>query len=327
MTGNNEYSKLKQDRIYKIINNNLKYNKVLSGYYNFISNLSDSSCFNYVYITSKFLNFTNKSIEDIELDDYTNYLSSLKDYTSSYSVTSYSALRKFSTYLFITEKCSKDYVSYIKKPKSVESQKTLEKREQGYLNKSEIKKYVKAVDKGISDKYSRYKSEFKNRDKLLIYLFLNTGIRLSAMYKLDTDSIDFKNKTLIVTDKGSKINKYILSDEILDCANNWIKDRALFLDNKKEDALFISKAKSRMSSVGISDVVKKYATTVTDKKISPHKLRATYGTQIYNATHDIYLTQKAMNHSNPSITELYIRGNQKEYKKVASNIMSNIIFK
>ena len=98
------------------------------------------------------------------------------------------------------------------------------------------------------------------------------------------------------------------------------------LDNKKEDALFISNRKTRMDQSSISDVVKKYSSVIDGKHITPHKLRATYGTQLYAKTGDLYLVQECMGHSNPKTTELYIRGQKNEATQKASDIMTKLIF-
>ena len=65
---------------------------------------------------------------------------------------------------------------------------------------------------------------------------------------------------------------------------------------------------------------------IDGKNITPHKLRATYGTQLYEKTGDLYMVQECMGHSSPKTTELYIRGKKSEFAKTASEIMSKVIF-
>lgn len=76
----------------------------------------------------------------------------------------------------------------------------------------------------------------------------------------------------------------------------------------------------------ISRIVEKYACNIEGKHITPHKLRATYGTQLYAATKDLYFVQSCMGHSNPATTELYIRGQKNSSRQTASELMSNITF-
>ena len=63
---------------------------------------------------------------------------------------------------------------------------------------------------------------------------------------------------------------------------------------------------------------------IDGKNITPHKLRATYGTQLYNKTGDIYFVQECMGHSNPKVTELYVR-DKKENTKRAGDIMDKLL--
>ena len=216
----------------------------------------------------------------------------------------------------------------VERPMSKESQKTIDKREKGYLTKREIGKYMNSIKEGSgSDRAINKQKEWKERDLFIILLFLNTGMRCSALCKLDIDDIDFESKLLRVTDKGSKVNEYFLSDELLDCAIKWINKRNDIMKTEDDVALFVSNQKKRMCQRAVSNVVNKYACCIEGKNITPHKLRATFGTQIYNNTHDIYLVQQAMNHSSPTTTERYIRGKKNNNKMIASNVMADIILK
>ena len=67
-------------------------------------------------------------------------------------------------------------------------------------------------------------------------------------------------------------------------------------------------------------------TYIEGKNITPHKLRATYGTQLYNKTGDLYMVQECMGHSSPTTTELYIRGKKNKNAQAAAEIMTKILF-
>ena len=151
-------------------------------------------------------------------------------------------------------------------------------------------------------------------------------MRCSALYKLNIDSINFETNTLTTIDKGNKYRKFDLSDNLINDIVIWLTDRERFLNGKEEEALFISNRRSRLTQDGISDIVQKYAYNITGKHITPHKLRATYGTQLYAKTGNLYMVQECMGHSNPKTTELYIRGQKNEVSKAASDIMAKIIF-
>ena len=326
MKGNEILENKKEIRIENFIEDHNMYPS-LRGFKDYISNMSSKSILDYMFHVTSFLKFVDKEPEELNLDDYTGYLSSLKQKTPSYQTVTYAALKKYSYYLFVSKKNKENPMEYIKRPSSKERQETIEKRENGYLTKSEVQKVLTAVKNGVGTGHSKKRQkEWKERDYLIFLIFLSTGIRLSALIQLDVESIDFDNKQLITTDKGNKVNIFPLPDEVLVYTKAWLLKREILLDGKNEQALFISANRERMSTTAVSTIVEKYSSVIPGKHITPHKLRATFGTQVYNATHDIYLTQKAMNHSSPMITEKYIRGNIDNIKETASEVMRKNIF-
>lgn len=298
----------------------------LRSFMNYMSNSSVRTKYNYLNMVIRFME--NKRIEDLTFDDFNNYIEDIsykengEKKTSSFLITNYSAIKLFCEYLSVSKKIDENYMLYIKRPKAVESQKTIEKREIGFLTEKEIKQLLKNVDlycnqKNISDCW-------KSRDKAIIYTFLNTGIRCSALMTITIDDVDLINKKLMVTDKGSKVKEYYLSENLCDVLAIWIKYRSQIDGIDKVDALFVS-GKIEMMSVGsIYNVIKKYSSCIEGKNITPHKLRATYGTQLYNKTGDIYFVQDCMGHNSPKTTELYAREKKQNTKK-ASDIMANIL--
>ena len=326
MTGNEILESKKTQKIDNLIETHSEYPS-LRGFRDFMASMSSKSILDYIYYIISFLDYCKKEPRDLELDDYSGYLSTLKQKTPSYQTSAYAALKKYSYYLFVSKKNADNPMQYIERPSAKERQETIEKRENGYLTKSEVQKVLMAIKNGVGNHHSKERQkDWKDRDYLIFLIFLSTGIRLSALIQLDLDSIDFENKQLITTDKGSKVNQFPLSDEVLVYAKSWLNKREELLDGKEEQALFISVNRERMSTSAVSDVVGKYSSVISGKHITPHKLRATFGTQVYNATHDIYLTQKAMNHSSPTVTEKYVRGNKDNSKTTASEVMRRNLF-
>ena len=330
MNGNIEYENKYQRKIDGLLSSNSK----LYGFYSFIGNKSISTIYNYLLHVNGFLIYTkNKPSNKLNVDDFAGYMMKIQrnqkgeNSTSSYRIAAYSALKKYGNYLVASNQLERSPMDFIDRPKPIESQKTIEKRSEGYLSKKEIPKYITAIEYGAGSTRSRNRQkEWKERDMAIVQLFRNTGIRCSALMKIDVNSIDFKNNILTVTDKESYVNQYELSSELIDIIEKWLVKRNSLLQGKKEDALFISNRRVRMDQGSIYKVVNKYASDIKGKHITPHKLRATYGTQLYDATRDIYFVQECMKHSNPKTTELYIRGNQNQTKK-ASDIMRNLTIK
>lgn len=82
-----------------------------------------------------------------------------------------------------------------------------------------------------------------------------------------------------------------------------------------ENALFLSSQRRRITVRSIELLVKKYASTVTGKHITPHKLRSTYGTNLYKETGDIYLVADVLGHSDVNTTRKHYAELEEDRKK------------
>ena len=313
------------------INNILNSNKeveYLKSFYNYMgTKLSISTRYNYINYVLNFIKYLKyKDVSKINLDDYTEFIGTISECTPSYQIAVYSALKKFSKYLEASNKNSMNPMQYIERPNPSEKQSTIIKRNNGFLEEKEIVKYLRNVTTGINDK-RKISEVWKIRDYSIIILFLNLGIRCSALYKLDVSSINFENKILITTEKRNKTREYELSDDVCNVLLNWLDVRKEILGDINEDALFISDRRTRIDNSSIYRIVNKYSKNIEGKNITPHKLRATYGTLLYNKTKDLYFVQDRMGHVNPKTTELYIRGQKSNNGKKAADIMSSLTFK
>ncbi len=321
MNGNEAYEDKYKNKIEFIFENNNEL-KDIKGFYYYIHDMSCSSAHMYLTYITKFLRTVNVETKDLSLDDYTMYLSSISDKTSSYQIAVYSALKKFSTYLKAVHKNNDDPMQYVSRPKFREGHNTVEKRENGFLDEKEIGKYLKNVAKNRvgSELDIMRRQKYTERDFAIVSLLLNTGMRCSALYKLNVENINFEEKTLYTVDKGNKIQEYFLSDQIISILNTWLDKRKDFIKTN-ENALFVSNRGRRMSTANIFQIVNKYASNIDGKHITPHKLRATYGTELYKKTKDVYFVQQCMGHSSPKTTEKYIRGEKATARAKAADIM------
>ena len=301
----------------------------IKNYVYFISDLAIKTRYTYTRDVINFVHFVNKNDSELELNDFTRYMSYIQykedgdETTSSYRIAVYSALRKYSTFLYSSGIIQRDYMQSIGRPKAIESQKTKNRRKISYLTEEEMKKYVKNVDEKKTQKLKKPTKRWSCRDRAIIKIFLTTGIRRSALVRMDLSDVNQKRKSICVTEKGGKVNEYYLTDYVMNELNNWLKYRNKMILEDTEALFVSSKSRKRMTTNAVYDVVKKYGTDI--KHISPHKLRATYGTLLYEKTGDIHAVQKCMGHSSPTTTQIYIRTNEDAYKEKAKEIMESII--
>ena len=87
-----------------------------------------------------------------------------------------------------------------------------------------------------------------------------------------------------------------------------------------EHALFLSTQKRRFSVRSVENLVKKYAQITTPlKKITPHKLRSTYGTNLYRESEDIYLVADVLGHKDVNTTKKHYADIDENQRRNARN--------
>lgn len=327
MTGIQEYNQKYLKKIEKLVDDDAFLKKFAMHMQ--IDDISLSTIYEYLNCVKRFIRHTEKQSININNDDFSYYLSSVtynengELFSAAYRISIYQALKKYGDFLVEEQVLECNPMNKRKRPHMKESHRTLCKRENGYLSIPETQKMISNIQHGIGTKQSILRQrEWKERDLSIVLVFLNTGIRCSALHKLDVNDVDIEKGTVIVNDKGGKTVVKQLSDDTLTVIKQWLSKRRMIIKENDTEALFISNQKKRLSQRSISYIIEKYAADI--KHISPHKLRATYGTQLYNETKDIHFVQKAMGHSTPAVTQIYIRGDQHVAEK-ASDIMENLL--
>ena len=167
------------------------------------------------------------------------------------------------------------------------------------------------------------------RDYAIMMLFFGTGIRVSELVGIDLDDIDFYNASLIITRKGGDQDEVyfpsIVEEAITDYVNS---DRDNLLIGADSPALFISMQHKRMTVRSVQLMIKGYATKAgLNMKVTPHALRRTFGTNLYEETNDIYLVADALHHSSVETTRKHYANMSKEHKRIAANKSSTLFEK
>lgn len=151
------------------------------------------------------------------------------------------------------------------------------------------------------------------RDLAIATLLLGTGIRVSECVGLNIDDIDFDSCYITVMRKGGKIAYIAMGDEVIIALKNYMKQRLKLTvsDMQSENAMFLSSRGRRICVQSVENMIEKYSKAIgTKEHITPHKLRKTYGTELYNQTGDIYLVARALGHNNINTTkDHYVDGN------------------
>lgn len=146
------------------------------------------------------------------------------------------------------------------------------------------------------------------RDLALFTVLLGTGIRVSECIGLNISDLDLENCVMEVDRKGEKRQRIALSDEVIAALEDYLAERREIKPLRAEDenALFLSVQRRRMCIQSVEDLVRKYTALIgTREHITPHKLRKTYGTELYNETGDIFLVAQALGHADVNTTKRF----------------------
>ena len=175
----------------------------------------------------------------------------------------------------------------------------------------------------MTKQQAAFHKKTKVRDLALITLLLGTGIRVSECVGLDIKDVDFKNNGILIRRKGGYEAVVYFGDEVCNALELYLEERGKIIpESGHEDALFLSLQNKRISVRAVEKLVKKYAQAVTSlKKITPHKLRSTYGTSLYRETGDIYLVADVLGHKDVNTTKKHYAAQDDERRRQAANVV------
>lgn len=169
-----------------------------------------------------------------------------------------------------------------------------------------------------------YYEKTKERDLAIVTLLLGTGIRVSECVGLDITDIDFNSNGIRVIRKGGSEMIVYFGDEVEQALKTYINGSRKLINPQEghENALFYSTQRRRIGVGAVENLVKKYSRQVTPlKKITPHKLRSTYGTTLYQETGDIYLVADVLGHKDVNTTRKHYAAQDESRRRSAANVV------
>ena len=162
-----------------------------------------------------------------------------------------------------------------------------------------------ATGEGLSPRQRAWHKLTVKRDYALLSLFLGTGVRVSECVGMDIGDVNLEDNAFLVTRKGGNQVVLYFPPEVAEALAEYLAEREkIEALPGHEDALFLSMQKRRITQRAVQNLVKKYAAVAAPLKprISPHKLRSTFATNLYNKTGDIYLVADVLGHSSVDTT-------------------------
>ena len=283
---------------------------------------------NPVYRTYQISEFTPSDLEKLTAVDIEEYMEYLKVYRRDDEelmtngekglARKMSALRSFYAYYYKHEIISKNPTLLVDMPKQHE--KAIIRLDADEV--AMLLDFVESAGSKLTGQALAYYNKTKTRDLAIMTLLLGTGIRVSECVGLDLTDVDFKNNGITVTRKGGNQMIVYFGDEVAEALQNYIEQdrRAVSPLPGHEAALFLSTQRRRMGVQAVENMVKKYARQVTpNKKITPHKLRSTYGTSLYKETGDIYLVADVLGHKDVNTTKKHYAAIDEDRRRLAAS--------
>lgn len=226
-----------------------------------------------------------------------------------------SSVRAFFKYFFKKDKITSNIAANVDTPK-------LHDKEIVRLENDEVGKLLNLVENGNfpTAKQNAFKKKTQLRDFAMLSLFLGTGIRISECVGLNIEDIDLRNCSFVVTRKGGNRVVLYFSEEVAQALCEYMEKRVTDEEvPPTERALFLSLQKKRITVRAVENLVKKYSLQIAPlKKITPHKLRSTFGTELYRATGDIYVVADVLGHRDVNTTKKHYAAISEDIRREAA---------
>ena len=183
-----------------------------------------------------------------------------------------------------------------------------EKRIPHVLNSLEINRLIDATDTSNVD------NRISVRDKAILETLYSAGLRVSELVRIDVADLNFDDKEIMVTGKGSKQRIVMIGDTTVQAIENYLSlGRPQLMADIHEKSLFLSKLGRRLSARSVQSRLRKYSIAAgLSGRVHPHKLRHSFATHLLEGGADLRVVQELLGHSDIGTTQIYTHVSRKE---------------
>ncbi|WP_309862400.1 tyrosine-type recombinase/integrase [Desmospora profundinema] len=180
-----------------------------------------------------------------------------------------------------------------------------------FLTREEALRLIDAVGTYHNKQKRRTYTWYEHRDRAILLLFLNTGMRVSELVGLDVNNIQYDGDVarVVVLGKGGKERMLKLNQPAFEALRIYLDQRPQGISPEHRDALFLNKNRGRMSRKGVYEALRKYVREANlppkAANISPHKLRHTLATLLLSNGENLRVVQEILGHSSIQTTQIY----------------------
>lgn len=267
-------------------------------YLKYEKRFSNHTSLNYQKDLTDFINFENKNIKEINVNNIRKYLKHLydKNYSNSSISRKVSSLKSFFKYLESEEMIKINPMTLISNPKK-------EKKLPNFLNYSDLEKLLNAPN---------LKTHDGKRDALIIEMLYSTGIRVSELVNIKLKDINREENTIIILGKGNKERYAYYGTKCKELLELYLSDKTI-----DSEYLFPNKHGNKLNDRIVRMIIDKNTKIAGLKiKISPHTLRHTYATHMLNEGADLKSVGDLLGHENLSTTGIYTHVSNERLRNV-----------
>ncbi len=266
-------------------------------YINYQRGYSENTMINYTDDIKEFIVFLeNNNIDNLDKVDYKTvklYLMNLynKKFSRNSVSRKLSSLRSFFKYLHNEGKVNMNPFSLISSPKK-------EKKLPKFLYNEDVEKIFDIPN---------INTDLGQRDRMILELLYDTGIRVSELVNITLKDINFEEKSIRILGKGNKERIVLFGNYALDSLDLYINNgRTHLLNGKSNDYLILNAKGNNITSRGVrlilDKIIKKASLNI---HISPHTLRHTFATHLLENGADLLTVKELLGHSSLSSTSIY----------------------
>ena len=178
--------------------------------------------------------------------------------------------------------------------------------------------YDYQLEKLLNEKTSE-NVEIELRNKLIIHLLLDTGVRVSELVNIKVRDIDVEERIIKVFGKGSKERFVFFTSKTKELLINY------FIKRKEKaitDNLLINYKGEKLTERSVQKIIKLVGEKI-GLDIHPHLLRHTFATDLLNKGADIRMIQELLGHENLDTTQIYTHVSNSRVKEVYDDSHSN----
>lgn len=181
-----------------------------------------------------------------------------------------------------------------------------------HLNEQEVENLINAFDKKSEEKSSECAKIMNMRNKVILALLYSSGLRVSELVYLHTDSVDLRERTIRIRGKGEKDRIVLFDGETKTLIEEYIEKKP-----DDNEFLFVNRSGNHLTPRYIQMMIKGHAEAAgIKKKVTPHILRHSFATHLLKNGVDIRAIQQLLGHSNLSTTQIYTSVDMQTLKNV-----------